>query len=76
MVLATPWSWLGGWILKSSEAFDSGFWASGPAEPILFNLLVFVLPGTANSCILYFLLKRHKKKHAEDEAWEQARRNR
>jgi hypothetical protein len=37
----------------------------------LLNFVVFdVLAGPVNSCVIYFLLKRRRKKVAEDEAWE------
>jgi hypothetical protein len=76
LVLTTPWSWLAIWLLNSTGVLDSKILGSGNAETILFNLMVFALSGAGNSCILYFFLKRGQKKAAEDEAWEQARRNR
>ena len=74
LVLTTPWSWLAMWLLNATGALDSRILGNGFAEAILFNLMVFALPGAANSGILYLLVKRHQKKAAEDEDWEQARR--
>ena len=76
LVLTTPWSWLVMWLLNSTGVLDSNSLANNVAVVILLNLAVVALPGAANSCILYFLLKRREKKAAEDVAWEQARRNR
>jgi len=75
-VLTTPWSWLAVWLLNATGALDARVLGSGVGQAILFNLIIFAAPGVANSCILYLLLKRHERKAAEDEAWEQARRNR
>jgi hypothetical protein len=76
LVLTTPWSWLIIWLLNSTGVFDSRYSGDVLAGVLLGNLMIFALPGAANSCIIYFLVKRHEKKAAEDEAWEQARRNR
>jgi hypothetical protein len=76
LVFTTPWSWIAVWLLNSIGVFDSRILGSGLTEMFMFNTVVFVLPGVANSFILYFLVKRHQRKAAEDEAWEQARRNR
>jgi hypothetical protein len=76
LMLTTPWSWLVIWLLNSTGVFDSKSLANNVTVVILINLATFALSGAANSCILYFLLKRREKKLAEDEAWEQARRNR
>jgi hypothetical protein len=76
LVLTMPWSWLAGWVVKSTGAWDSVFLAGNLAGRLLIDMTIFVLPGAANSCILYFLIKRLQKQAAEDEAWEQARRNR
>jgi len=76
LVLTTPWSWLAVWLLNLTGAFDTTVLGSGIGQAILFNLMIFAVPGVANSCILYLLLKRHERKTAEDEAWEQARCNR
>jgi hypothetical protein len=81
-VLTMPWSGLVVWLVMGTDVLDSAFLSNSVPEVILgniaflCNIVAFVLPAVANSCILYFLLKRHQKKAAEDEAWEQARRNR
>jgi hypothetical protein len=76
MVLTTPWSWIAGWLLKSTNAFSTGLLGGNLMGPIFFNLVTFLVPALANSCILYSLLKRREEKLVEDGAWEQARRNR
>jgi hypothetical protein len=77
MALTTPWSWLIPWLLKCTNVLDSGSLGNNIlAGQTLFYSAIFVLPGAANSCILYYLLKRSQKKTAEDEAWKQARWNR
>jgi hypothetical protein len=76
LVFTTPWSWIAVWLLNTTGVFDSRVLGSGLTETFMFNTVVFVLPGVANSFILYFLVKRHQRIAAEDEAWEQARRNR
>ncbi len=76
LVLTMPWSWLAGWVVKSTGAWDSSFLTGNFAGLLFINSTIFVLPGAVNSWILYVLLKRHQRKVAEDEAWEQARRNR
>jgi hypothetical protein len=76
LALTSPWSWLAIWLLNSSSVLDAKTIGNSVPASILFNLMVFALPGASNSCILYLLMKRHQKKAAEDEAWEQARRNR
>jgi hypothetical protein len=75
--LTSPWSWLIGWISDRTGTLDSSFLGSGLEGTFLGIFLACnVLAASANSCILYFLFKRRQRKLAEDEAWEQARRNR
>jgi hypothetical protein len=76
MVLTTPWSWILVWLAKNTEVLDSVLSWNNTAGALLYYFASLGLPWVTNSCILYFLLKRHQKKAAEDAAWEQARRNR
>jgi hypothetical protein len=78
LVLTLPWSGLTMWLLANHTGLLDHNYAGSSYDPtLLANFIIFnVLSGPANSCILYFLLKRRQRKVAEDEAWEQARRNR
>lgn len=78
LVLTLPWGALAMWLLASVVGLSShNFAGSGYDPTLVINFVVFnLLAGPANSFILYFVLKRRQKKAAEDEAWEQARRNR
>jgi len=76
VTLTTPWSWILDWLLTHIASQDVNFFGGGLPETFFFIFIIHnVLAASANSCILYFLVKRHQKKAAEDEAWEQARRN-
>jgi hypothetical protein len=73
--LTLPWSWLLDWSL--GRIMDLNFHVAGLPNTFFYTFAIHnVLAGSVNSCILYLFLKRWQKKAAEDEAWEQARRNR
>jgi hypothetical protein len=75
IALTTPWSWLLIWGFAHTGTADSSILGSGLQGTFLFYLFACnILSGTANSCILYTVLKRREKKIADDEAWERARR--
>ncbi len=78
LFLTLPWSGLAAWFLANHTGLaHHNFAGSGFDPTLLINFIVFnVVAGPANSCILYFLLKRRQRKLAEDEAWGRARRNR
>ncbi|MFZ0731013.1 MAG: hypothetical protein WAM79_01690 [Candidatus Sulfotelmatobacter sp.] len=77
LALTLPWSRLIEWLFDQTGVSGLGFWGSGLSGTFFINFITYnVLAGSANSFILYFLLKRRRRKVAEDEAWEQARRNR
>jgi hypothetical protein len=77
MVLTTPWSWPLIWLSNHSGLLDAGFFGTGLEGTFLWYFVCCdILAASANSAILYLLLKRRQKRLAEDEAWEQARRNR
>lgn len=72
-----PWSWLLDSLFTHLGIAEINFFGGGLADTFFDIFLIHnVLAASANSCILYFLLKRRQKKHSEDEAWEQARRGR
>jgi len=77
MALTTPWSWLLNWLLIHSALTDISIFGRGLPDTF-FDIFIIhnVLAASANSCILYFLLKRRQRKLAGVETWEQARRNR
>lgn len=75
--LTTPWSWLLIWLSVRTGFLDTGIVGTGLAGTFLWVFVSCnVLAGSANSVILYLLLRRRQKKLAEDEAWEHARWNR
>lgn len=75
LALTLPWSRLLEWLFDYMGISDLSLWGNGFAGTLLINFITYnVLAGPANSCIIYFLLKRRQRKVAEDEAWEQARR--
>lgn len=75
--LTLPWSGIAVWFSSHSGLADHNFAGSGFNPTYLINFIFFnLLAGPANSCILYLFLKRRQRRVAEDEAWEQARRNR
>jgi len=75
LALTLPWSRLLEWLFDYAGISNLG--GNGLAGTLLMNFVTYnVLAGPANSCILYFLLKRRQRKASEDEVWEQARRNR
>lgn len=77
LTLTLPWSRLIEWLFDQTGVSDLGFWGNGLGGTLFINFITYnVLAGPANSCILYFLLKRRQRKVAENEAWEQARHNR
>jgi hypothetical protein len=77
MALTAPWSWLLIWLSVRAGLLDTGIVGTGLAGSFLWIFISCnILAASANSGILYFLLKRRQRKLAEDEAWEQARRNR
>ena len=77
LALTTPWSWLLLWVFERTGMADSPFWGSGIHGTFLFYFVSCnVFSGAINGYILYALVKRHQKKVADDETWEQARRNR
>jgi hypothetical protein len=78
LLLTLPWGGLAIWFLANHTGLAHHNFAGIGFDPtLLINFIIFnVLAGPANSGILYFLLKRRQRKVAEDEAWEQARRNR
>ena len=77
MALTLPWSLFLDWLFSHLAVLAMNLFGGGLADTF-FSIFVIhnVLASSANSCILYFLIKRHQKRAAEDEAWEQARRNR
>ena len=77
LTLTLPWSRLIEWVFDYTGISNLRVWGSGFAGTLLINFVTYnVLAGPANSYILYFLLKRRRRKMTEDEAWEQARRSR
>ena len=75
--LTSPWSWIIVWFCSKVDFLDSNFLEAGLGGTFVAIFLACnVLSGSANSCIFYFLLKHRQKKMADDQAWEQARRNR
>jgi uncharacterized membrane protein HdeD (DUF308 family) len=77
LALTLPWSRLIEWTFDYTGIYDLCIWGSGFAGTLLINFTTYnVLAGPANSIILYYLLRRRQRKVAEDEAWEQTRRNR
>jgi len=77
LALTTPWSWILIWLSNRSGLIDTGLVGTGLEGTFLwFFIFCNILAASANSGILYFLLRRRQRKLAEDEAWEQARRNR
>jgi hypothetical protein len=59
LVMTTPWSWL---LLP---LWDLRIWPGGPLGGDLAGFITFVvIAGTANACLLYFLLKWREKKRA------------
>ena len=75
--LTSPWSWLFMWLASQTKVLDSNFLGSGLQGTFLSIFVAFnILAASANSCILYFFLRRRQRKLAEDAAWEQARCNR
>lgn len=76
-VLTSPWSWIIVWLCSKVDFLDSNFLEAGLGNTfVIIFLACNVLSGSANSCIFYSLLRRRQRKLAEDEAWEQARRDR
>lgn len=77
IALTLPWSLPLDWLGTHFVATDINLFGGGLIDTFFSIFVVHnVLAAAANSCILYLLLKRREKKQAEDEAWEQARRNR
>jgi hypothetical protein len=75
--LATPWSWLLVWFFVQIEVHYSSFLGTGlEGTSLSIFIACNILAASANSTILYLLLKRREKKRDEDEAWERARRQR
>jgi hypothetical protein len=76
-VFTTPWSWLIVWFSISSGFVDNGLAGTGLPGTFLWTFInCNILAASANSAILYLLLRRRERKSVEDEAWEQARHNR
>jgi hypothetical protein len=77
IAVTLPWSLLIDFSITYLDVGDVNFFGGGLADTFFRIFIIHnVLAGSANSVPLYVLLKRRQKKHAEDEAWEQARRNR
>ena len=77
VALTLPWSWILDGLLTQIPVADINFFGGGLLDNLSTIFIIHnVLAASANSCILYFLVKRHQKKAAADEAWEQARRKR
>lgn len=77
VALTLPWSWLLGWSLTRLGLADISLFGGGLADTFFGILMIHnVLAASANSVLLYFILKRRQKKRAEDEAWERTRWNR
>ena len=77
MALTTPWSWLLIWLSDRTGFLDTGIVGTGLAGTFLWIFVSCnIVAASANSAVLYFLLRRRQKKLAEDEAWEQSRWNR
>lgn len=70
--LTFPWSWIILWLRGKADFLDSNIFGTF----VTIFLACNVISGSANSCIFYFLLRRHQRRSTEDEACEQARRNR
>jgi hypothetical protein len=70
----TTWSWLILWLSTRIEVHYPNFLGGG-LEGIFLSIFIAcnVVAASANSGILYFLLKQRQTKLAEDEAWEHAR---
>jgi hypothetical protein len=66
LVLTLPWSGLAVWWFASQSGLsDHNFAGSGFDPTLLINFVIFnVLAGPANSCLLYFLLKRRQRRRA------------
>jgi len=77
LALTLPWSRLIEWLFEYTGIYDLSFWGTGFVGTLLIYFITYyVLAGSVNSFIIYYLLKRRHRKVAEDEAWDQARRNR
>ncbi|MGC1461250.1 MAG: hypothetical protein WA802_03560 [Terracidiphilus sp.] len=75
--LATPWSWLILWLSTQIEVHDHNFLGTGLVGTFLTIFIACnIVAASVNSSILYLMLKHRQRKQAEDEEWEQARRNR
>jgi hypothetical protein len=69
LTLTLPWSRLIEWLFDQTGVSDLGIWGNGLGGTLFINFITYnVLAGSANSCILYFLLKRRQKKQAEQRA--------
>jgi hypothetical protein len=82
VVFTLPWSLCMGILVPLIDyCLGSGakfrFPGNNLEATLLIQLAFFnILCGSANSYILYFLLKRRQRKATENGGWEQARRNR
>jgi hypothetical protein len=75
--LTLPLSWFHGWSLSPFGSVHTDLFGGGLADTFFEDFIIHnVVAVSANSLPLYIILKLWQRRGAEDEAREQARKNR